>query len=148
MTTINKGDTVLVTGVSGYIGSHVAEELIAAGYKVRGTSRSSAKVQYLVDHLNQKFGPGKIEIVEVPDMIKDDAYDTAVVGVSGINNEHVYACVSQCVRALPGVLAGTDASTDQQTALLTQYQNQYEAASELLSSVKSMFSTLITMMGS
>ena len=69
MTTINKGDTVLVTGVSGYIGSHVAEELIAAGYKVRGTSRSSAKVQYLVDHLNQKFGPGKIEIVEVPDMI-------------------------------------------------------------------------------
>jgi len=84
MTTINKGDIVLVTGVSGYIGSHVAEELIAAGYKVRGTSRTSAKVQYLVDHLNKKFGPGKIEIVEVPDMIKDDAYDAAVVGVSGV----------------------------------------------------------------
>jgi len=84
MTTISKGDIVLVTGVSGYIGSHVAEELIAAGYKVRGTSRSSAKVQYLVDHLNKKFGPGNIEIIEVPDMIKDDAYDAAVVGVSGV----------------------------------------------------------------
>jgi nucleoside-diphosphate-sugar epimerase len=84
MTTINKGDIVLVTGVSGYIGSHVAEELIAAGYKVRGTSRTASKVQYLVDHLNKKFGPGKIEIVEVPDMIKDDAYDAAVAGVSGV----------------------------------------------------------------
>jgi len=84
MTTINKGDTVLVTGVSGYIGSHVAEELVAAGYKVRGTSRTSAKVQYLADHLNEKFGPGKIDIFEVPDMIKADAYDAAVVGVSGV----------------------------------------------------------------
>jgi nucleoside-diphosphate-sugar epimerase len=84
MTTINKGDIVLVTGVSGYIGGHVAEELVAAGYKVRGTSRTSAKVQYLVDHSNEKFGPGKIEIFEVPDMIKADAYDAAVVGVSGV----------------------------------------------------------------
>lgn len=84
MTTIKKGDLVLVTGVSGYIGSHVAEELIAAGYKVRGTSRTSAKAQWLVDHLNNKFGSGKIEIVEVPDMIKADAYDAAVVGVNGV----------------------------------------------------------------
>jgi nucleoside-diphosphate-sugar epimerase len=84
MTTIKKGDIVLVTGVNGYIGSHVAEELIAAGYKVRGTSRSSANAKFLVDHLNEKFGPDKIEIVEVPDMIQPDAYDAAVVGVSGV----------------------------------------------------------------
>ena len=84
MTTIKKGDVVLVTGVSGYIGSHVAEELIAAGYKVRGTSRTSAKAQWLVDYLSKKFGADKIEIAEVPDMIKADAYDTAVMGVSGV----------------------------------------------------------------
>jgi nucleoside-diphosphate-sugar epimerase len=30
MTKIEKGDIVLVTGVSGYIGSHVAEQLIVA----------------------------------------------------------------------------------------------------------------------
>jgi uncharacterized protein YbjT (DUF2867 family) len=43
MTNIEKGDILLVTGVSGYNGSHVAEQLIVAGYKVRGTSRTSIK---------------------------------------------------------------------------------------------------------
>lgn len=84
MSIIQKGELVLVTGVSGYIGSRVAEELIIAGFQVRGTSRSSAKAQWLVDHLEKKFGSGKIELVEVPDMVKDGAYDAAVVGVSGI----------------------------------------------------------------
>jgi nucleoside-diphosphate-sugar epimerase len=84
MTNIEKGDIVLVTGVSGYIGSHVAEQLIVAGYKVRGTSRTSLKAQWLVDYLDKKFGSGKIDIVEVPDMVQDGAYDAAVVGVSGI----------------------------------------------------------------
>lgn len=84
MSTINKGETVLVTGVSGFIGSRVAEQLIIAGFKVRGTSRSSAKAQWLVDYLEKKFGGGKIDLVEVPDMVRDGAYDAAVEGVSGI----------------------------------------------------------------
>lgn len=41
-------------------------------------------------------------------------------------------------------VTGIDAN--QQTALLTQYQNQYEAAAQIMTSVKSMYSTLITMM--
>jgi nucleoside-diphosphate-sugar epimerase len=84
MTTIQKGDTVLVTGATGYIGSHVVEELLAAGYKVRGTSRSKDKAAYLTDLMDKKFGKGNLEIVEVPDMIADDAYTEAVKGVSGI----------------------------------------------------------------
>ena len=84
MTTIHKGDTVLVTGATGYIGAHVVEELIAAGYKVRGVSRSIDKAQFLAKLMEKKFGKGKLEIVEVPDMIADDAYDKAVKGVSGI----------------------------------------------------------------
>lgn len=84
MTTIQKGDTVLVTGATGYIGSHVVEELLAAGYKVRGTSRTKEKAAYLTDLMDNKFGEGNLEIVEVPDMIADDAYTDAVQGVSGI----------------------------------------------------------------
>lgn len=75
---------MLVTGATGYIGSHVVEELLAAGYKVRGTSRSKDKAAYLTDLMDKKFGKGNLEIVEVPDMIADDAYTEAVKGVSGI----------------------------------------------------------------
>jgi len=84
MTTIQKGDTVLVTGVNGFIGAHVAEELIAAGYKVRGTSRAKAKSQYLIDYFGRKFGNGKIEVYETPDMLAEGAYDEAVKGCAGI----------------------------------------------------------------
>jgi flagellar hook-associated protein 1 len=40
----------------------------------------------------------------------------------------------------------TGISVDEQTALLTQYQNQYEATAQLMTAVKSMYSTLISMM--
>lgn len=84
MSVINKGDTVLVTGVNSFVGSHVAEELIIAGFKVRGTSRTLAKAQYLVDHVEKKYGSGKIEIVEIPDMVQEGVFDSAVSGVGGI----------------------------------------------------------------
>ena len=37
--------TTLLTGISGYIGLHCAKQLLEAGYTVRGTVRSQAKVQ-------------------------------------------------------------------------------------------------------
>jgi nucleoside-diphosphate-sugar epimerase len=84
MTTIQRGDTVLVTGATGYIGNHVVEELVAAGYHVRGTSRNAGKAQFLVDYIEKKYGKGHVDIVDVPDMIDEHAYDEAVKGVSGI----------------------------------------------------------------
>jgi len=84
MTTINKGDLVLVTGATGFIGAHVVEELVAAGYKVRGTSRSKDKAQFLLNYVEKTYGSGKLEIADVPDMIADGAYDEAVLGVAGI----------------------------------------------------------------
>ena len=35
-----KGSEILVTGITGYIGSWVAEEALALGYKVRGAVRN------------------------------------------------------------------------------------------------------------
>lgn len=84
MATIQKGDTVLVTGATGYIGNHVVEQLVADGYRVRGTSRNASKAQFLIDYIDKKFGKGKLEVVDVPDMIDEHAYDEAVKGVSGI----------------------------------------------------------------
>jgi len=54
------GELVLVTGISGYVASHVADQLLKAGYKVRGTVRSlknEAKVKPL-------RALGDIELVE------------------------------------------------------------------------------------
>jgi dihydroflavonol-4-reductase len=42
---------VLVTGATGYIASHVVQQLLAEGYNVRGTVRSTTgpKVAHLLD---------------------------------------------------------------------------------------------------
>ncbi|KII83905.1 hypothetical protein PLICRDRAFT_179940 [Plicaturopsis crispa FD-325 SS-3] len=47
MTVIPNGSTVLVTGFTGYIGSHVTQQLLEAGYTVRGTTRSATKATFL-----------------------------------------------------------------------------------------------------
>lgn len=44
-------DRVLVTGISGFIASHVAQRLLEKGYDVRGTVRSKAKAEAIRDSL-------------------------------------------------------------------------------------------------
>ena len=44
-------DTVLITGISGFIASHVAHRLLDKGYDVRGTVRNAAKGQKIADKL-------------------------------------------------------------------------------------------------
>ena len=44
-------DRILVTGVSGFIASHVTERLLKKGYAVRGTVRNKDKGQKIVDKL-------------------------------------------------------------------------------------------------
>lgn len=78
------GSTVLVTGVNGYIGSHVADQLLAKGYVVRGTVRSLSKAEELENVFEKKYGIGRFEPVEVSDMTREDAFDDAVKGVTGI----------------------------------------------------------------
>ncbi|KAJ6454090.1 NAD-P-binding protein [Mycena vitilis] len=83
-TTLSKGSLVLVTGANGLIGSHVADQLLAAGYNVRGSSRSAAKSKWLHELFDKKYGPGRFESVSVPDMASDGAFDDAIKGVSGV----------------------------------------------------------------
>lgn len=78
---IPKNSIVLVTGVNGHIGSHVADQLLEAGYKVRGTARDIKKAEGLKVLWEKQYGPGKLEIVIVPDMATDGAFDEAVKGL-------------------------------------------------------------------
>jgi nucleoside-diphosphate-sugar epimerase len=77
---IRKDSIVLVTGVNGYIGSHVADQLLEAGYRVRGTCRSASKAQALSDPWEKKYGQGRFEIATVPDMSKEGAFEEAGKG--------------------------------------------------------------------
>ncbi|KAI9743079.1 MAG: hypothetical protein M1818_003374 [Claussenomyces sp. TS43310] len=89
---IPKDSIVLVTGINGYIGSHIADQLLEAGYKVRGTARTLAKADGVRRALEKKHGSGKVETVAVGQMSEDGAFDEAVKGVSGI--AHVASNVS------------------------------------------------------
>ncbi|TKA65606.1 hypothetical protein B0A55_09897 [Friedmanniomyces simplex] len=82
--TIEKGSTVLVTGANGFIASHVVNQLLLAGYAVRGTVRSPARAQWMHDLFDPQYGADRFETVVVPDMVADGAFDAAVKGVSGI----------------------------------------------------------------
>ncbi|KAI9340857.1 hypothetical protein BDR26DRAFT_820254 [Obelidium mucronatum] len=73
---------VLVSGVSGYIGCHVARELLQKGYAVRGTVRSQQKA----DQVRLALAPfvqsaDSLEFSIVADIGTTGAFDSAVAGV-------------------------------------------------------------------
>ncbi|KAI1774804.1 aldehyde reductase [Hypoxylon cercidicola] len=80
---IPPGSLVVVTGVNGFIGSHIVDQFLQRGYCVRGTVRSVSRDQWLKDHFEKQYGPGKLELVEVPDMTAVGVYDDIVKGASG-----------------------------------------------------------------
>jgi len=59
---------VLVTGISGYLASYVAQEAFAAGHKVRGTVRNVSKA----DATRKLFDGKPLELVQVPDIAESD----------------------------------------------------------------------------
>jgi nucleoside-diphosphate-sugar epimerase len=71
---------VLVTGVSGFLGAHCARQLLAAGYRVRGTVRS-LKDERKVAHLRTlQAGPAHpMELVEA-DLLSPETWGAAVSG--------------------------------------------------------------------
>ena len=80
MPAIPPGSLVLVTGANGFIGSHVADQFLAAGYRVRGTVRSESKGLWLKELFDKKYSSGKFEIAIVPDMTLKGAFDDATEG--------------------------------------------------------------------
>jgi uncharacterized protein YbjT (DUF2867 family) len=79
---IPKGSLVLVTGANGYIGSHVVDQLLALGYRVRGTVRD--KKPWLDEYFEKKYGAGKFESVAVPAIEDVGAFSNVAEGASGV----------------------------------------------------------------
>jgi len=58
-------DLVLVTGISGFIASHVAANLLQQGFAVRGTVRTEAKGERILGKLTDKgVDTSRLELVE------------------------------------------------------------------------------------
>jgi uncharacterized protein YbjT (DUF2867 family) len=64
----------------GFIGTHVVEAFLTAGYKVRGTARSVAKISTLQAMWDKKYGAGAFEVVIVEDFANPGAFDDAIKG--------------------------------------------------------------------
>ena len=77
---IPKGSTVLVTGASGLLASNIVDRFLHYGYKVRGTVRDPKKGAWLTDLSDEKYGKGNLELVVVPDMAAEGAFNEAVKG--------------------------------------------------------------------
>ncbi|CAE6452307.1 unnamed protein product [Rhizoctonia solani] len=66
---------VLVTGINGFIGVHIARVLIECGYTVVGTVRHDSKAAQLRKLLPQAVTTGSLTFSVVPDIAKPDAFD-------------------------------------------------------------------------
>ncbi|KAM0425863.1 hypothetical protein ACHAPT_008801 [Fusarium lateritium] len=75
---------VLVTGVNGFIGSHIANHLLSLGYRVRGTVRSADKAAWITEVMDERNSSGHFEVVLVPDVTAAGAWSKAVQNVDGI----------------------------------------------------------------
>ncbi|KAJ7202445.1 NAD-P-binding protein [Mycena rebaudengoi] len=75
---------VLVSGANGFIAVWVVRSLLENGFSVRGTVRSEVKAT----HLREVFASygDKLELVVVPDIAKEGAFDEAVQGVDAIEH--------------------------------------------------------------
>ncbi|KAG7410047.1 Aldehyde reductase 2 [Fusarium oxysporum f. sp. rapae] len=79
---IPKGSLVLVTGVNGLLGSHVAKQFLEYGYKVRGTVRDVEKNAWLTAAFDKQYGQGNFELVAVADLTDEKAVTEAAKGAS------------------------------------------------------------------
>ncbi|KAI1177848.1 hypothetical protein F4777DRAFT_166817 [Nemania sp. FL0916] len=83
-TTIPTGSLILVTGAGGLIASWIVDKLLETGYRVRGTVRSVSRSSWMESFFADRYGPGRFELVEVPDFGAPGAWDLPVKGVAGV----------------------------------------------------------------
>jgi dihydroflavonol-4-reductase len=73
-------DTVLVTGVSGFIGGHIAAELLRRGYAVRGSVRSPARAADVRAAMAKAGADDALLEIRQLDLLSDEGWSAAVSG--------------------------------------------------------------------
>ena len=81
----SNGQTLLITGINGYIASVLGALILSKGYFLRGTTRRAASAEPLLTGPYAAY-KDRIKIFEVPDMTVDGAFDEAAKGWSAAHN--------------------------------------------------------------
>lgn len=76
-----QGSWILVTGANGFVGSHVADQFLKHGYKIRGTVRDAKKNAWVSRYFEGKYGNGRFELVELQDLTDLEAVKKALAGM-------------------------------------------------------------------
>lgn len=84
------GSLIVVSGATGFIGSHVVDQALSAGYRVRGTTRNARKGDWAKAFFQSRYGEDSFELFEVPDMGAESAFDEAVKGEPAIDLDDVH----------------------------------------------------------
>ena len=63
---------------------HIVDQLLEQGYRVRGTVRDAEKAVWTSKYFKDRYGVGRYTPVSIPDMARQDAFDIAVRGCSGV----------------------------------------------------------------
>ena len=74
---IGPSSLILVTSINSFIGSHIADQLLQAGCRVRGTTRDTSKTEWVKEMLDKQYGEGKFEAVIVKNMADTGSFDEA-----------------------------------------------------------------------
>lgn len=77
---VPRDSIVLVTGANGFLGSHISDQFLHHGYRVRGTVRNLEKNAWLEKHFEEKYGAGRFELVKVADMAAQKAFHGVTKG--------------------------------------------------------------------
>jgi len=78
---LHSNKTVMVTGITGFLGSHIAIQLLNQGFNVVGTLRSLARADHIKDIIlnNVTKTSSQLAFVEC-DLTKDDGWEEAISG--------------------------------------------------------------------
>lgn len=114
--------TIVVTGISGYVGKWVAHALLAKGYAVRGTLRDLSKKEQVTKTLRKSLGDAaaaRLSFFEA-DLLNKDDWPAAFTGadavmhvatnVVGMEPKDPQSVIRPAIEGTDNVLAGAEAN--------------------------------------